>query len=185
MGLDMFLRAEKYISDYRWGSDEEESQYKTIVDLFQAQPFVDPSTSSGTVSLTVGYWRKANAIHKWFVDTVQKGEDDCGTYYVSRDQLKELREVCLRVLGAVSTVEGQIHVGTSFGAGVQSEHYEVGQVVANPETAAALLPTADGFFFGSTGYHEGYLLDVKETITIIDRALAMPTDWTFQYHASW
>ena len=25
----------------------------------------------------VGYWRKANAIHKWFVDNVQDGNDDC------------------------------------------------------------------------------------------------------------
>lgn len=25
----------------------------------------------------IGYWRKANHIHKWFVDCVQDGEDDC------------------------------------------------------------------------------------------------------------
>ena len=27
----------------------------------------------------VGYWRKANAIHGWFVRNVQNGKDDCGT----------------------------------------------------------------------------------------------------------
>lgn len=36
------------------------------------------------------YWRKANAIHKWFVDNVQQEEDDCGVYEVSHDQLKRL-----------------------------------------------------------------------------------------------
>ena len=25
----------------------------------------------------VGYWRKANQIHNWFVENVQDGEDDC------------------------------------------------------------------------------------------------------------
>ena len=42
----------------------------------------------------VMYWRKANAIHKWFVDNVQGGEDDCREYPVSNDQLIELRDTC-------------------------------------------------------------------------------------------
>lgn len=39
------------------------------------------------------YWRKANHIHKWFVDNVQGGEDDCEQYLVSREQLQELLSV--------------------------------------------------------------------------------------------
>lgn len=38
----------------------------------------------------VGYWRKANAIHGWFVDNVQEGNDNCGDYSVSREKLEEL-----------------------------------------------------------------------------------------------
>lgn len=45
----------------------------------------------------VGYWRKANAIHKWFVDNCQEGEDDCKRYYVERDTLKKLLELCQKV----------------------------------------------------------------------------------------
>lgn len=45
----------------------------------------------------VGYWRKANHIHKWFVDHCQGGEDDCQPYPVSREKLEELRSVCQRV----------------------------------------------------------------------------------------
>ena len=44
------------------------------------------------------YWRKANAIHKWFVDNVQDGVDDCGNYGVATEQLKELAETCRKVL---------------------------------------------------------------------------------------
>ena len=33
------------------------------------------------------YWRKANAIHDWFVDNIQGGEDDCNAYNLSIDYL--------------------------------------------------------------------------------------------------
>ena len=42
-------------------------------------------------------WRKANHIHKWFVDNVQNGKDDCGYYEVTKEQLEELLEVCKTV----------------------------------------------------------------------------------------
>jgi hypothetical protein len=52
------------------------------------------------VEVTAAYWRKSNQIHKWFVDNVQGGNDDCGNYYVSKDKLKELRETCRQALFA-------------------------------------------------------------------------------------
>lgn len=50
-----------------------------------------------TIVETVMYWRKANAIHRWFVNNVQDGEDDCKDYYVNADQLSALLEVCKKV----------------------------------------------------------------------------------------
>ena len=44
------------------------------------------------------YWRKANAIHGWFVRIIQKGEDDCGLYEVTYSDLSDLRETCNDVL---------------------------------------------------------------------------------------
>jgi len=41
----------------------------------------------------IGYWRKANAIHNWFVQNVQKGKDDCRAYSVSTDDLRKLLSV--------------------------------------------------------------------------------------------
>jgi hypothetical protein len=46
----------------------------------------------------VGYWRKSNHIHRWFVKNVQKGVDDCGYYFISMDQLSKLLDICERVL---------------------------------------------------------------------------------------
>ena len=45
----------------------------------------------------VMYWRKSNHIHKWFVDNIQNGVDDCGDYDVTIEQLKELLKLCKKV----------------------------------------------------------------------------------------
>lgn len=39
------------------------------------------------------YWRKANAIHRWFVNNVQDGVDDCGYYEVTKEQLQTLKDL--------------------------------------------------------------------------------------------
>lgn len=46
----------------------------------------------------IGYWRKANAIHKWFVDNTQNGVDECQTSEVSLQQVVELYNLCKKVL---------------------------------------------------------------------------------------
>ena len=46
----------------------------------------------------VGYWRKANQIHNWFVQNVQGGLDDCGEWYVSTEELLELKALCKKAL---------------------------------------------------------------------------------------
>lgn len=44
------------------------------------------------------YWRKANAIHQWFVEHVQDGVDDCKEYFVSDDDLINLLKTVDTVL---------------------------------------------------------------------------------------
>lgn len=51
----------------------------------------------------VGYWRKAKAIHNWFVENVQDGKDDCSYYEVSKSKLIELRNLCQLVLDTAIT----------------------------------------------------------------------------------
>lgn len=46
----------------------------------------------------IAYWRKANAIHNWFVVNVQVGEDDNREYHVSTEQLQELLRLCKQVV---------------------------------------------------------------------------------------
>lgn len=104
----------------------------------------------------IGYWRKVNSVHNWFVDNVQAGEDDCDYYPVEREQLLELLGICK-------------------------------EVKENPELASELLPTCDGFFFGSTKYDEWYFQDIEETIQILNTVLEN-TDFENEkiiYTSSW
>lgn len=45
----------------------------------------------------IAYWRKANHIHRWFVENVQGGKDDCDIYYLSEEKLKQLLDKCKKV----------------------------------------------------------------------------------------
>lgn len=100
MGLDMYLNAKRYVSPY-FNKDDGAKQ-KAIAELFpelSGRPgkFGDPSPVK-EITIEAGYWRKANAIHDWFVRKVQGGEDECRPHYVGREQLEELRDSCQKVL---------------------------------------------------------------------------------------
>ena len=62
----------------------------------------------------VCYWRKANQIHKWFVDHVQNGVDDCGEYKVTEEQIDELRELCKELVKKIELRDGQVYIGSRY-----------------------------------------------------------------------
>ena len=92
MGLDMYLSAEHYL----WDHEEEGKTLKQKVKELNV-----PGTSRfepKSIEFRVAYWRKANAIHSWFVENCQDGVDECQRAYVGRDQLRNLVDLCKRVL---------------------------------------------------------------------------------------
>jgi hypothetical protein len=94
MGLDMYLSAKKYtyVSEYENAPDYPKVERGEIEKALCAMPIPDAFDTYGirAFECTAMYWRKANQIHKWFVDNVQSGEDDCSPYYVSKDHLQAL-----------------------------------------------------------------------------------------------
>ncbi len=146
MGLDMYLEAKRYL----WESHPEDKQTAEKI-----AGLIGTSKRVTEITARAAYWRKANHIHRWFVDNVQKGNDDCAEYSVSRERLSELVALCKTIL-------------------------------ANRDQAKELLPTQDGFFFGSTDYDQYYFGDLQETIDQIESALAEFDDsWSFYYQSSW
>lgn len=87
MGLDMYLSKKRFI-----GGEE-----RTTLQITGLQPEVNVAKVECIVE-EAAYWRKANAIHRWFVENVQGHRDECASFDVSREQLARLLEVVAQVL---------------------------------------------------------------------------------------
>ena len=96
MGLDMYLKAERYVGGWEHNGDEAVERFNRVVDDAGLSGLATRESPSATVTINVAYWRKDNQIHAWFVDNVQDGVDECKRTYVERDQLAELLELCKR-----------------------------------------------------------------------------------------
>jgi hypothetical protein len=137
------------------------------------------------IEYDAGYWRKANAVHKWFEDNCTSGDWNGEDVWVSRDQLKELLKLCKEVVAKAKVVKGQVQNGSTATASGWQPNMEDGEYIENAEEIAQILPTTDGFFFGSTDYDQWYLEDIKSTIEIITKALEADDTLDFYYSASW
>jgi hypothetical protein len=105
----------------------------------------------------VAYWRKANAIHGWIVSNFAELGDNCTPISLTKQNLVDLRELCMKVLDN----------GT-------------------PEYAQEMLPPTPGFFFGSTTVDEWYWQDLNDTVAKLNTALGESVDDAmFEYQASW
>lgn len=199
---------ENYLDLQKWNADNPEKTYtlqewchqdpadiqpKALADLTpefkMGYYYWDTRKAYGHMRIfqNCAYWRKANAIHAWFVENVQNGVDDCDTYLVTRDQLEALKEACEIVLSKVQTTDSQVCVGIQYKDGQSTQMMEDGKVITNPDVCEELLPTQGGFFFGSTDYDEWYIKDLENTVKMITEVLEQ-TDWeteTIAYSSSW
>lgn len=123
MGLDMHLSKKTYVQN--WDHHNPEERHEVIVkkggEVLQT---IKPNRVK-YIEEEVGYWRKANHIHKWFVDNVQGGEDNCNQYYVDISDLINLLDVCKRVKEDPSKAEELLPTteGFFFGGTDYDEYY--------------------------------------------------------------
>jgi hypothetical protein len=160
MGLDQYLEARKYVGGWSFRPIDEQNTYEdTLALLGLTKADIDPDASPvAIISVGIGYWRKANQVHNWFVNNVQNGEDDCKTYFVSREQLEELVDVCKNVKIDHSKAGELLPVGEGFFFGsYEYDEYYFGQIDNTIEMLEKIL------------YNPKFAGD----------------DWDFQYHSSW
>lgn len=180
MGLDMTLYRKTYVRN--WGVNK-----KTTIKIEgENTKHIDPEKIS-YITEEVMYWRKANQIHAWFVNNCNDGDDNNGNFDVSYEQLEELLKTCNAVLKASKLVKGKIGNGYIYENGKEKKVMVDGKYIEDPSVAKKLLPSTNGFFFGSTDYDEYYLSDVKETIKCLKRLLKETKQYEvdFEYSASW
>jgi len=119
MGLDMYLKKRIFI-----GGEYEHRKVSGTVKLkiCNKRIILKPTEISEIIS-RVGHWYKANAIHKWFVDNVQDGVDECQESHVSFDQLEELKRLCEQVLATKNPLLLPPQAGFFFGSLEIDEYY--------------------------------------------------------------
>ena len=85
MGLDMYLYRREYVGGWEWKTVEDDGKEKALSDNIIDYLGVDSVEDSPHVNIEVcvAYWRKANAIHKWFCD-LDGGRDECQNIYVNK-----------------------------------------------------------------------------------------------------
>jgi len=80
MGLDMYLKKRTYVGANYDHNNVKGSIYLTVGKNCKELPIQLNRVSY--IEENVGYWRKANHIHAWFVENVQNGVDDCKGNYI-------------------------------------------------------------------------------------------------------
>jgi hypothetical protein len=144
MGLDMFLYGKRHI--WSW-AESDRVIAKKVNNLFGFDPTEDQlientESAVSTVTFLVAYWRKANAIHGWFVENVQEGTDECQEAYVSREQLGDLLNVVKTVLADRSKAPELLPTksGFFFGGNQYDEWYFNGLEYTRDRLVAILNP---------------------------------------------
>lgn len=142
MGLDMYLRKKvypfidhsNYINNKITAKVVLETNYSTLTS-FEVSP-------SSSFELGEVYWRKANAIHDWFVNETRFGNDEERTFEISEDSLRDLLDICKEIL----------------------KEKELNGKDSAVSLAKEILPTTDDFFFGTTEYKDYYFSTLEQTI---------------------
>ena len=160
----MWLYARQYVSD--WEFNDSNRKTKELNNILESvgwsrdeinDPFVH-------VDIPIMYWRKANAIHGWFINNCADGEDNCLPIRVSRETLVQLRDATKKVLSMRNDITAE-------------------------EEAELYLPPTSGFFFGSTNIDEYYYQDLEHTLeglnNILNKIPEEDHNTNFIYQASW
>ena len=157
----MYLYARKGIASIDWGTNMEDKKlnadYTILTSLMGATDWAyDPNELAfAQVSIQVGYWRKVNAIHNWFIQELADGKDECQPIYVPRSSLVDLKNVCEIVLADHSQASRLLPPGGGFFFG--STEYD-------------------------EWYFRGLEKTVRIVSKLIED---VPEGWAFEYQASW
>ena len=173
MGLDMYLRRKVYV-----GANYEHN--KVEIDISIKKDGKELKINKGRITYIeeeAAYWRKCNQIHQWFVTNVQDGEDNCSSYYVSNEQIKDLIDTCKKVRDSLVSSETKEIEIDEYG------RKDKVTIFVNTDVAENLLPSQSGFFFGSTHYDQWYLNDIEHTIEQLESLDLEESE--YEYQASW
>ena len=153
------------------------------------KPLQNTYSKHYTIFEQVADWSKANQIHAWFVNNIQNEIDDCSYYFVTKDNLLDLKEICEKVLKLNPYTLNKDSYLLYYSANnlidkgiITKEQYAKLETELNK-----ILPTKEGLFFGPTDYALSYFLNVKETLKMLTKILdnADFENEVYLYNSSW
>jgi len=182
MGLDMYLTKKTYVKNWEH-QDKNDKHTISVKKGSKKRDDIKPERIS-YIEEEVMYWRKANAIHNWFVKNVQDGVDNCGDYYLDSDTLQKLVDTCkqaLAVIAKADVIVKQVETGWDKNGTMYSDI----QTYDCEDEINDILPPTSGFFFGSTDIDKWYEDDLRRTIEVLEEELNNPGSGDYYYHSSW
>jgi hypothetical protein len=150
MGLDMYLNKRTYVQ--QWEHNKPEEQYSVEVTKGGKPTKIDPKKVKYIIE-EAGYWRKQNQIHRWFVENIQNGTDDCGEYYVSKADLETLLSLCEKVK-ADNSLADELLPGASgfFFGGTEYDEWYFGGIDNTIEILKEALEDENGEYLYSSSW---------------------------------
>ena len=115
----MYLRANEYVYRHNFNRQEDEDKinpiFNEIVSRLELEDVIDKNGFAGlTIDVPMGYWRKSNMIHHWFVNNLADGVDECQPIVVSRKNLEDLKDLCITVIANPELAEKLLPTGSGF-----------------------------------------------------------------------
>jgi hypothetical protein len=149
MGLDMYLSASEYISRWDYTEDFDRSENELFLQIVsQFDVDVDINGHAGIqIDFPMGYWRKSNQIHNWFVENLADGVDECQKIFVNRESLENLRDLCNQVLADNSLAKDLLPTGAGFFFGsLEYDEYYFGDLKQTVEIIDRCLASKFDYF---------------------------------------
>ena len=207
MGLDMYFKKIKKVKNksvielleiqhkinYSENESEKEKLIKLYNDFLEKNYYEWLEKDYYSFDTEIGYLRKANAIHNFIVKKYNNGVDNCEPILLDKEKIEEMFEIVKKLIYECKLINGKLENGYTYkkndnGKLVKEYNYENGYILdqKSKKLASELLPTRDGFFFGSTEYNEWYfeyLLDFRD---ILKKLYYVDTEkYDIYYIASW
>ena len=150
MGLDMYLRKNTYI-----GANYEHNKVSGVIEIKKDGKEIPIQFNRvSTIIEEVGYWRKANHIHNWFVEKCQDGVDECQKTYIDIEQLTDLLQVCKIVINNKDLASELLPTSSGFFfGGTEYDEYYFNDIQYTIELIESLFKednTNSSFYYSSS-----------------------------------
>lgn len=197
MGLD------QYITIRHKSTNSAYEKWKNYWNLSEKERENVRAPKEPSKDLIVGYFRKHHSIHKWFVNNIQNGNDDCGRYKISVKDIETLKELCEEIMTHVTKEkpEPKFYMGIN---GQIEEVWQYDKYTVDEDGKKIIdekLPSHHQSWEG-INYSDDYFYTVENCIEVLNKVIdfcngnffGIYTDrktgeyngeWVLEYTSSW